>query len=126
MLLQRVVIGRDPADAAAEIAAGADGQLTVEQLLDTPFVLLAQDVGQAVAELRRRQRVYGFDSVTTHQPHLEALGEVIAAHRAADAQSRAEGPHGCLCTSSGVHIRSYGSLCTFLGRIRAGISVASG
>ncbi|MGH3868239.1 MAG: hypothetical protein ACRDQ4_19395 [Pseudonocardiaceae bacterium] len=56
MLLQRVVIGRDPADAAAEIAAGADGQLTVEQLLDTPFVLLAQDVGQAVAELRRRQR----------------------------------------------------------------------
>jgi probable F420-dependent oxidoreductase len=83
--LQWVVIGRDPEDAAAEIAASAGGHLTVEQLLDTPFVLLAQDVSQAVAELRRRQQVYGFDSVTTHQPNLEALGKVIAAHRAADA-----------------------------------------
>ncbi len=84
VLLQWVVTGRDPADAAEEIAAGVSGALTVEQLLDTPFALLAQDVGQAVEELRRRQRVYGFDSVTTHQPHLEALGKVIAAHRATD------------------------------------------
>jgi probable F420-dependent oxidoreductase len=84
VLLQRVVIGRDPEDAAAEIAASAGGHLTVEQLLDTPFVLLAQDVSHAVAELRRCQQVYGFDSVTTHQPNLEALGEVIAAHRATD------------------------------------------
>lgn len=84
VLLQRVVIGRDPEDAAAEIAASVGGHLTVEQLLDTPFVLLAQDVSHAVAELRRRQQVYGFDSVTTHQPNLEALGEVIAAHRATD------------------------------------------
>lgn len=82
VLLQRVVIGRDPEDAAAEIAASLSGRLTVEQLLDTPFVLLAQNVGQAVQELRRRQQVYGFDSVTTHRPNLEALGEVIAAHRA--------------------------------------------
>jgi len=36
-------------------------------------------------ELRRRQQMYGFDSVTTHQPNLEALGEVISACRAADA-----------------------------------------
>jgi alkanesulfonate monooxygenase SsuD/methylene tetrahydromethanopterin reductase-like flavin-dependent oxidoreductase (luciferase family) len=32
------------------------------------------------AELRQRQRVYGFGSVTTHQPNLEALSEVIAAY----------------------------------------------
>ncbi|HSZ30563.1 MAG TPA: TIGR03621 family F420-dependent LLM class oxidoreductase [Pseudonocardiaceae bacterium] len=51
VLLQRVVIGRDPEDAAAEIVASASGRLTVEQLLDTPFVLLAQDVSQAVKEL---------------------------------------------------------------------------
>jgi hypothetical protein len=84
-LLQWVVVGRDPEDAAAEIAAAAGGQLTMAQLLDTPFVLLAQDVGHAVAQLRRRQQVYGFDSVTTHQPNLEPLGEVIAAYRAAEA-----------------------------------------
>lgn len=85
VLLQWVVIGRDPADAAEEIAAGASGALTLEQLLDTPFALLAHDVSHAVEELRRRQQVYGFDSVTTHQPHLEALGKVIAAHRTTDA-----------------------------------------
>lgn len=79
------MIGRDPEDAAAEIVASIPGRLTVEQLLDTPFALLAQDVSQAVEELRRRQQVYGFDSVTAHQPTLEALGEVITAHRAADA-----------------------------------------
>ncbi len=84
VLLQWVAVGRDPEDAAAEIAASLAGRLTVEQLLDTPFVLLAQNVHQAVQELRRRQQVYGFDSVTTHQPNLEALGEVIAAHRAAE------------------------------------------
>jgi hypothetical protein len=88
MLLQRVVIGHDPREAAAEIAASASGHLTVEQLLDTPFVLLAQDVGQAVEELRRRRELYGFDSVMTHQPNLEALGEVIAAHRAAEVTPR--------------------------------------
>jgi hypothetical protein len=48
-------------------------------------------------ELRRRQQMYGFDSVTTHQPNLEALGEVIAACRAADASessARAAGSSG--------------------------------
>jgi len=84
VLLQRVVLGQAPEDAAAETAASAPGRLSVEQLLDTPFVLLAEDAGQAVQELRRRQQVYGFDSVTTHQPNLEALGEVIAVHRAGD------------------------------------------
>jgi hypothetical protein len=39
-----------------------------------------------VAQLRRRQRVYGFDSVTTRQPYLEALGEVIAAGKLGDGQ----------------------------------------
>ncbi|MGB6162006.1 MAG: hypothetical protein WCF33_19920 [Pseudonocardiaceae bacterium] len=66
--------------AAEEIAAGIGRRVTIEQLLDTPFALLAHDVSQAVEELRRRQQVYGFDSVTTHQPHPEALGKVIAAH----------------------------------------------
>jgi probable F420-dependent oxidoreductase len=96
VLLQAVVLGRDPEDAAAQIAAGAPG-LTVEQLLDTPFVLLAQDADQAAAELRRRQQTYGFDSVTTHRPNLEALGEAIAACRAAGASASsapAEGSGG--------------------------------
>jgi len=82
VLLQAVVIG-DPAASASQIAASTPG-LTVEQLLDTPFVLLAHNAGAAADELRRRQQIYGFDSVTTHQPNLEVLGEVICAYRTGD------------------------------------------
>jgi alkanesulfonate monooxygenase SsuD/methylene tetrahydromethanopterin reductase-like flavin-dependent oxidoreductase (luciferase family) len=81
VLVQAVVLG-DPEESAARIAADAPG-LTVQQLLDSPFVLLAADAGAAAAELRRRQERYGFTSVTTHQPYLEPLGEVIDAYRSA-------------------------------------------
>lgn len=80
MLLQAVVIGADPVESAGQIAASASG-VTVEQLLDTPFALLAHDAAAAADELRRRQELYGFDSVTTHQPNLGALGQVIEAYR---------------------------------------------
>ncbi len=80
-LLQMVAVDRDPEDAAAEIASHVPG-LTAAGVLDSPFVLLAPDAHQAAEELRRRQSVYGFDSVTTHEPSLEALGQVIAAYRA--------------------------------------------
>lgn len=80
VLLQLVRVDRDPEQAAAEIVA-TNSDLTVEQVLDTPFVLIAGDARQGAAELRRRRERYGFDSVTTHQANLEALGEVIAAYR---------------------------------------------
>ena len=69
-------------ESAAQVAAGAPG-LTVEQLLDSPFVLLARGAEAAADELRCRQQLYGFDSFTTHQPSLEALGKVITAYRSA-------------------------------------------
>ena len=80
VLLQKVVIDRDPEEAAAEIVAGAPG-LTVERVLDTPFALFARDASDAVAELRRRHEVYGFDGVTTHQSEMNALAEVMSAYR---------------------------------------------
>ncbi len=80
VLLQQVVVGTSRAEAAGEFAAAVPG-LTVEQILDSPFVLYAEDAAQAAGELRRRHELYGFDSVTTHQPSMEALGEVIAAYR---------------------------------------------
>ncbi|MGH3854361.1 MAG: TIGR03621 family F420-dependent LLM class oxidoreductase [Pseudonocardiaceae bacterium] len=82
VLLQWVVVGQDPEHAAAQIAASAPGRLTAQQLVTSPVALLARDVAHAVKELRRRQQVYGFDSVTTHHPNLEPLGTIIAAHRA--------------------------------------------
>jgi probable F420-dependent oxidoreductase len=77
VLLQRIVLGREPRAAAEEMAASAPS-LSAEQLLDSPFVLLARDAAQAADVLLERHEVYGFDSFTTHQPFLEALGEVIA------------------------------------------------
>ncbi len=84
VLLQVVAIGPRPIDAAARMAAGAPDRLSVEQLLDTPFALFARDADEAAGELRRRHQVYGFDCFTTHQPYLEALGQVIAAYRSTD------------------------------------------
>ena len=81
LLLQTVVLGRDPEEVAAEIVAGAP-ELSVAQILDCPFVLFAVDARQAADELRRRSDVFGIDSVTSHHPSLEALGQVIAAYRA--------------------------------------------
>jgi probable F420-dependent oxidoreductase len=80
VLLQRVVIGKTPDQAAAELATD-EPTLTQQQILDSPFLLLAADASQAADELRRRHERYGFDSVTTHQPSMEALGRVIAAYR---------------------------------------------
>ncbi len=81
VLLQQVVIGKSPAQAAAEMAT-AEPTLTEQQILDSPFLLHAADARQAADELRRRRQQYGFDSVTTHQLSMEALGQVIAAYRA--------------------------------------------
>lgn len=80
VLLQMVVIGREPQDAAAGVALASPG-LTVEQILDSPFALFGRDASHAAEELRRRQQKYGFDGVTTHQPSMEALGEVMGAYR---------------------------------------------
>jgi probable F420-dependent oxidoreductase len=80
VLLQHVVVGKPPAEAAAEMVTAVP-RLSVEEILDSPFVLYAEDAAGAADELRRRHELYGFDSVTTHQPSMEALGEVIAAYR---------------------------------------------
>jgi hypothetical protein len=55
--------------------------ITAEEIQASPFVLYAETAEEAAAELKRRREVYGFDSVTTHQPSIEELGKVIAAYR---------------------------------------------
>ena len=77
-LLQVIRLGADP-DIAAEKLAAEWGHISAEQLLDTPFVLLARDGSQAAEILAQRGDEFGFDSFTTHEPNLEALGQAIAA-----------------------------------------------
>jgi len=78
-LLQAVIVGTDPADAARALAR--EYGMSAEALLDTPFVLIARDAAHAAEILAERRERYGFDGVTTHQPNLEALGAAIAAPR---------------------------------------------
>jgi len=79
-LLQHVVVGKSPRQAAADMAAEVP-RLSVDEILDSPFVLYAEDAGQAADELRRRRARYGFDLITVQHPSMEALGQVIAAYR---------------------------------------------
>lgn len=80
VLLQAIVIGQQPAAAAEDLAATIP-TVTAEALLDTPFVLLARDRSHAAELLAERRERLGVDCFTAHQPYLDALGEVIAAHR---------------------------------------------
>lgn len=77
-LLQVIRLRADPRAAAEDLAVEWGG-ISAELLLDTPFVLLARDRSHAVEILAQRREEFGFDSFMTHEPNLEALGEVIAA-----------------------------------------------
>jgi hypothetical protein len=37
-------------------------------VLDTPFALFAENTERAAEELRRRQKAYGLDSISTQSP----------------------------------------------------------
>ncbi len=73
-----VAIGPQATDAAAEFVAMAPDRFSVDMLLTSPFALFARTPEVAAAELRRRHEMYGIDCFTTHQPSMEALGQVIA------------------------------------------------
>jgi probable F420-dependent oxidoreductase len=81
ILLQTVMIDKDPLESAAEIATRLPDQ-SPETFLHTPALLLAEDATRAAAELRRRNAEFGFDSVTVHGTKIEEFGRVIAAYRA--------------------------------------------
>ena len=76
-LLQVIRLGSDSRTLAQDLAAQWGG-ISAEQLLDTPFVLLARDRSHAMEILAQRREEFGFDSFMTHEPNLAALGEVIA------------------------------------------------
>jgi hypothetical protein len=75
MLLQAVLIGVDPRQAAAELAGRAPA-LDSARVLDSPFVLLARDAGEGAVELLRRAERWGFSSVTAFWSSLDGLREV--------------------------------------------------
>ena len=81
VLLQQVVVDREPEEVAAEWEAEEAGRISAAAVLDTPFVLLAESPQAAAEELVRRSQRWGITSWCTHAPSGPALAQVIRALR---------------------------------------------
>jgi hypothetical protein len=79
-LLQAIVIAEDPAVTAARLAESFT-TVSAEQLLDSPFVLFARDRSHTAEIIVDRRERFGFESFMAHEPFLDELGSLIAAHR---------------------------------------------
>jgi alkanesulfonate monooxygenase SsuD/methylene tetrahydromethanopterin reductase-like flavin-dependent oxidoreductase (luciferase family) len=80
-LLQAVDVHTEPERAAAELAAEFEERIPAELILDSPFVLLARSVEDAVQELHRRRERWGITSWCAQLRAGAALAEVVAAVR---------------------------------------------
>lgn len=81
VLLQQVVVDRDPQQVADEWAAEDGAPYTAADGLDSLFQLLATSAQEAADELAHRSRRWGITSWCTHTPSGPALAEVLAALR---------------------------------------------
>jgi probable F420-dependent oxidoreductase len=81
VLVQLVVPTDDRRGAAEQILAQHGQTMTVEELLDTPFVLIGTVEQMAEQVLRDRER-FGFSYYTVHLPYLDAFAPVIERVRA--------------------------------------------
>jgi probable F420-dependent oxidoreductase len=75
-LIQVVVVTGDRAAAARDMVAERLPYLTVDELLETPFVLIGTEQEIAGQLIERRER-YGFSYITVHEPYMATFGPVI-------------------------------------------------
>jgi probable F420-dependent oxidoreductase len=75
-LLQRVIL-TDHRQRAAEELSSRWTQLTPEEILQSPYVLIGTVEEMAEAVLARRQR-WGISYYTVHEPYLDAFSPVVA------------------------------------------------
>ncbi|GAA4616611.1 LLM class F420-dependent oxidoreductase [Saccharopolyspora hordei] len=80
-LVQAVVVTDDRRAAAEKYLAGAGSTMTVDELLETPFVLLGTVEEMAEQVLRDHER-YGFTYYAVHGPFMDAFAPVIERVRA--------------------------------------------
>jgi probable F420-dependent oxidoreductase len=76
VLVQMVVVTPDRRAAAARIAAEDDLNLTTDQVLETPYLLIGT-VPEIAAQLEERRDRFGFTYLTVHDPYMAALAPVI-------------------------------------------------
>jgi probable F420-dependent oxidoreductase len=81
MLVQKVVLDRDPHEAAAQDAAEEGDRVTPQELLATPALVYARTAQDAAALLVERSERWAIGSWCVHQPSLPAMARVIEAVR---------------------------------------------
>jgi probable F420-dependent oxidoreductase len=77
LLVQAVVPTEDRRSAAADLIAKFGTDMTVDEVLDTPFLLIGTPA-QMAEQLRERRERYGFSYITVHEPYYEAFEPVVA------------------------------------------------
>jgi probable F420-dependent oxidoreductase len=76
-LVQAVVVTDDRRSAVEKLVAeGRLRPLTVDEALETPFLLIGTEA-QIAEQLRANRERYGFSYITVHGPYMEALGPII-------------------------------------------------
>ena len=80
-LIQMVMVTPDRRAAAEQIVAEDDLNLTAEEALETPFLLLGT-VAEIATQLVERRERFGFSYLTVHGPYMAALAPVIERIRA--------------------------------------------
>ncbi|MCP2339004.1 TIGR03621 family F420-dependent LLM class oxidoreductase [Actinomadura rupiterrae] len=75
-LVQRVMITEDRRGTVEKLAAQALPHMTLDEALDTPFLLVgtAEQIAEQLRESRER---FGFSNITVHGPFLDVLGPVL-------------------------------------------------
>jgi probable F420-dependent oxidoreductase len=76
VLVQRVIVTDDRRQAAEELAAQWPA-LTVDDILETPYLLIGT-TDQMVEALQARRERWGISYIATHEPFLEALAPIVA------------------------------------------------
>jgi probable F420-dependent oxidoreductase len=76
LLVQLVVPTDDRRAAAAELLSRFGSDMTVDDALETPFLLIGT-VAQMAEQLRASRERYGFSYVTVHEPYYEAFEPVV-------------------------------------------------
>ena len=80
LLVQVVVVTAERRRAAAELATELGSELTPEQVLEAPSVLIGT-VPEIVRQLQERRQRWGVSYVCVHEPYLDAFGPVVEALR---------------------------------------------
>ena len=75
-LVQRVLVTDDRRHAAAELAEGRWSQLSPDEILESPYVLIGT-VDQMVEDLKARRARWGIFNYAIHEPYLDALAPVV-------------------------------------------------